>query len=163
MAPLIIGGLLAAVVVAVGAVAALDSSSGSSTGRRASVSGGRHGRGAHTRASSSATSRASIHVAVLNGTNTNGLAHHLSASLQQSGYSQAVALDGTPPGEHPTSIVEYAAGDSAEAERVARVLSVSQVQPMESSVAGLAGGSAVVVVAGLDKAGTAGEGGEAVP
>jgi hypothetical protein len=162
MAALVIGGVLVAVAVAIGAVAALDSSSGS-TGHRASVSSGRHGRGARARASSSATSPASVHVAVLNGTNTNGLAHHLSASLQQSGYSQALALAGTPPGEHPTSVVEYAAGDSAEAERVARILSVSQVQPMESSVAGLAGGSAVVVVAGLDKAGTAGEGGESVP
>jgi hypothetical protein len=163
MTTLIIGGLLLAVAVAVAAVAALDSSSSSNTGRGASGTNGNHGRSAHTRASSSATSPASLHVAVLNGTNTNGLAHRLSASLQQSGYSQAVALDGTPPGEHPTSVVEYAAGDSAAAGRVARILSVSQVQPMESSVAGLAGGSAVVVVAGLDKAGTAGEGGESVP
>jgi hypothetical protein len=104
-----------------------------------------------------------MHVAVLNGTNTTGLAHRLSASLQQSGYSQATALGGTPPGSHQATVVEYAAGDRAEAKQVARALSVSEVQPLESSVATLAGGATVVVIAGLDKAGGAGEGGEAVP
>jgi LytR cell envelope-related transcriptional attenuator len=162
MVALLVGGLLVAVAVAVVAVAVLDSSSGSSKGG-ASAGSGDHGRGAHTRASSSVTSPASVHVAVLNGTNATGLAHRLSASLQQSGYTQALALDGTPPGEHPTSVVEYAPGDAGEAGRVAQVLSVSQVQPLESSIAALASGSGVVVVAGLDKAGSAGEGGEAVP
>jgi hypothetical protein len=37
------------------------------------------------------------------------------------------------------------------------------VQPLEASVSALAAGSTVVVIAGLDKAGTAGGGGEAVP
>jgi hypothetical protein len=104
-----------------------------------------------------------MHVAVLNGTNTTGLAHRLSASLQQSGYSQATALSGTPPGSHQATVVEYAAGDRADAKRLAQALKVSEVQPLESSVATLAGGATVVVIAGMDKAGGASEGGEAVP
>jgi len=94
---------------------------------------------------------------VLNGTSAEGLAHRLAASLQQSGYSQASALNGTPPGSHQTSVVEYTSGHHAEATQVAKALSVSQVQPMEASVSPLAGGSTVVVIAGLDKAGPSGE------
>jgi hypothetical protein len=104
-----------------------------------------------------------MHVAVLNGTSTTGLAHRLSASLQQSGYSQATALNGTPPGSHQVTVVEYVAGDRADAKLVAQALNVSEVKPLESSVATLAGGATVVVIAGIDKAGSAGEGGEAVP
>jgi hypothetical protein len=105
---------------------------------------------------------------VLNGTTAEGLAHRLAASLQQSGYSQATPLDGTPPGSHQTTVVEYTSGHHAEAEQVAQALSVSTVQPMESSVSPLVGNSTVVVIAGLDKAGSTGEtssssGGEAVP
>jgi hypothetical protein len=159
---LVVGGLLVAVAVAVVAVATLGSSSGGS-GHGASAGSGQHGRAAHSPASAGAADPASIHVAVLNGTNATGLAHRLSASLQQDGYSQAVALQGTPPGEHQTSVVEYGPGDEGKAKRVAQALSVSQVQPLESAVGGLAPGSSVVVVAGLDKAGTAGAGGEAVP
>lgn len=96
-------------------------------------------------------------MAVLNGTNTAGLAHRLSASLQQSGYSQATPLDGTPPGAHQTTVVEYGPGHRAEAEHVAQALSVSVVQPMEASVSPLVGNSTVVVIAGMDKAGPTGE------
>jgi hypothetical protein len=163
MTALVVGGLLVAVAVAVVAVATLGSSSGSGSGHGAAPRSGHHRRGARTRASAGAADPASVHVAVLNGTNATGLAHRLSASLQQSGYSQAVALQGTPPGEHQTSVVEYAPGDQTEAKRVSQAVSVSQVQPLEAAVGGLAPGASVVVVAGLDKAGTAGSGGEAVP
>ncbi len=96
-------------------------------------------------------------MAVLNGTSTAGLAHRLSASLQQSGYSQATPLNGTPPGSHQTTVIEYASGHRADAAQVAQALGVSGVQPMEASVSTLAGGSTVVVIAGLDKAGSPGE------
>jgi LytR cell envelope-related transcriptional attenuator len=162
MTALAVGGVLVSVVVAGIAIASLGSSRGSSAGHGSSAGSG-HGRGTHGGASASAPNPASIHVVVLNGTAVTGLAHRLSAGLQQSGYSQAVALDGTPPGEHPTSVVEYAPGDSAAAKRVAQALSVSQVQPLEAAVGGLAAGASVVVVVGQDKAGTAGAGGEAVP
>jgi LytR cell envelope-related transcriptional attenuator len=119
--------------------------------------------------STPAVSPAETQVAVLNGTTAEGLAHRLAASLQQSGYSQAAPLDGTPPGTHQTTVVEYTAGHHAEAAQVAQALSVSTVQPMEASVSALVGSSTVVVIAGLDKAGSTGEassgaaGGEATP
>ena len=91
-------------------------------------------------------------MAVLNGTNITGLAHSLSKDLQQSGYAQATALNGTPPGSHPTTVVEYTSGHRAEAQGVASALSVTQVQPMETAVSSLAGAATVVVIAGEDKA-----------
>ena len=95
---------------------------------------------------------AELQVAVLNATGTAGLAHRLAESLQQSGYSQAAALDGVPPGTRRVTVVQYSSGHRGEAESVAHSLSVTQVEPMEASVSPLAGGSPVVVVAGLDKA-----------
>jgi LytR cell envelope-related transcriptional attenuator len=133
----------------------------------------------HTHTSTAAASRpretsapvvspAEAQVAVLNGTSTPNLAHRLSASLQQSGYSQATPLNGTPPGSHQTTAVEYSSGHRAEAAQVARALGVTRVQPIEAAVSPLAGSSTVVVIAGLDKAGAGGEaspstGGGSVP
>jgi hypothetical protein len=91
---------------------------------------------------------------VLNGTETTGLAHRVSASLQQHGYSQAAALSGRPPGADQTTMVQYAAGHQAEAESVAQSLSIAQVQPLEATVAALSGAAKVVVVVGADKAAT---------
>jgi hypothetical protein len=104
-----------------------------------------------------AASPASTTVAVLNGTSINGLAHSLSKDLQQSGYTQANALNGTPPGSHPTTVIEYSSGHHAEAQGVASALSVTQVQPMETAVSSLAGAATVVVIAGEDKASAVGE------
>jgi hypothetical protein len=91
-------------------------------------------------------------VSVLNGTETTGLAHRISSSLQQSGYSQAAALTGRPPGANEVTVVEYATGHKADAEGVAHTLSVSNVQPEEQAVAVLAGSASVVVIVGADKA-----------
>jgi hypothetical protein len=93
-------------------------------------------------------------ITVLNGTETAGAAHRFSASLQQRGYSQAAALGGRPPGANQTTAVEYASGHQADAEAVARTLSVHAVQPIEAAVAPLAGSAAVVVIVGADKAAT---------
>ena len=164
--------IVAGVVVVVAALAAvLVLSSG---GKSANVT---HGKphtvkvttGASTTTPTAPLSPAETHVVVLNGTETTGLAHRLASSLQHSGYSQASALGGTPPGSHQVSSVDYSAGHSAEAKAVAQVLGISQVQPMEGSVSALAAHSAVVVVAGLDKASegagssSGGGGGESVP
>jgi hypothetical protein len=111
----------------------------------------------HSESAAPAVSPAATSVAVLNGTNTTGLAHRLSTNLQQSGYTQATALNGTPPGSHATTVVEYTSGHRAEAQAVASSLGVTQVQPMETAVASLAGASTVVVVAGADKAAAVGE------
>jgi hypothetical protein len=96
-----------------------------------------------------------MQIAVLNGTSTAGLAHRLSSSLQQNGYSQAAPLQGTPPGVHQVTVVEYASGHRADAEQVAHALSVTQVRSLESSVSQLVGGSTVVVIVGQDQAGGA--------
>ena len=94
---------------------------------------------------------------VLNGTSTNGLAHSLANDLQQGGYSQAAAMNGTPPGSHATTVVEYTSGHRADAQGVASALSVTRVQPIEAAVSSLAGSGTVVVVAGEDKAAAGGE------
>jgi len=108
----------------------------------------------HQATRSPAVSPAETSVAVLNGTETTGLAHHISASLQQSGYTLATPLNGRPPGSGQVTIVQYASGHQAEAEGVAHALEVAQVQPLESSVAALAGAASVVVIVGADKATT---------
>lgn len=110
---------------------------------------------AHPKTSSQSTATppanaAETTVAVLNGTETTGLAHRVSTALQRRGYSQANALNGRPPGVGQETVVEYASGHQAEAEGVARSLSVKQVQPLEAGVAGLAGSAQVVVIVGAN-------------
>jgi len=160
-----------AVVIAVIAVVLVVSSLGSSSGTTpipTTATTTAHTPAHHTHTSTSANahqseasaptvSPAEAQVAVLNGTSTPNLAHRLSASLQQSGYSQATPLSGTPPGSHQTTVVEYSSGHRAEAAQVAQALGVGQVQPIEAAVSPLAGSSTVVVIAGLDKAGAGGE------
>jgi LytR cell envelope-related transcriptional attenuator len=97
-------------------------------------------------------SPAETSVAVLNGTETNGLAHAVSNSLRENGYVQATALNGRPPGANQVTVVEFAKDHRADAEGVARSLSVTRVQPMEAVAASLSGSATVVVIVGLDKA-----------
>jgi hypothetical protein len=162
---LIVGGV---VVVVVALVLVLSSGSGgkstgqgSSSGQSAAngaagttgtTSSHKHAGSHKSESSAPAASPASTSVAVLNGTNTTGLAHGLAKDLQQSGYSQATALNGTPPGSHSVTLVEYTSGHRADAQGVASALSVAQVQPMETAVSALAGSAIVVVLAGADKA-----------
>jgi hypothetical protein len=103
-----------------------------------------------SRASTPTTNPAETIVTVLNGTEKPGLAHRVSGQLQQSGYSQANALNGHPSGANSTTVVEYAGGHQADAEGVARSLSIKQVQPLESAVVPLAGSAKVVVIVGAD-------------
>ena len=177
-ATVLIGG---AVVIGIVAVVLVFSSLGSSSGTSSTTATttATHPSAHHTHTSTSAVARpsetsapvvspAEAQVAVLNGTSTPNLAHRLSASLQQSGYSQATPLNGTPPGSHQATVVEYSSGHRAEAAQVAQALGVTQVQPIEAAVSPLAGSSTVVVIAGLDKAGAGGEassstGGGSVP
>jgi hypothetical protein len=92
---------------------------------------------------------------VLNGTGTTGLAHHVSGELNQHGFTLAKALDGRPPGANEVTVVEYTSGHKADAQSVAQALGVTQAQPIEGTVASLAGSASVVVIVGLDKAATA--------
>jgi hypothetical protein len=156
---LIVGGVIVGVAVLVVALTSLGggssnghgSAGATSTGATRKAHLGADGK-THGEASAPAASPAETHVVVLNGTNTTGLAHKLSANLQQSGYSQSQALDGTPPGAHPATVVEYAPGHRADAMHVAQALEVTRILPIEPAVSSLAGSATVVVVAGLDKA-----------
>jgi hypothetical protein len=163
---LIVGAVIVGVVAIVLVITSLGGSSSKGQTNTSTTAAAHSHHHAHTGSSTGAhssesqtpsVSPAETQVAVLNGTSTTGLAHRLSASLQQSGYSQATPLDGTPPGTHQVTVVEYSSGHRAEAENVAKALSVSTVQPMEAAVSPLVGSSTVVVIAGMDKAGPTGE------
>jgi len=98
-------------------------------------------------------------VVVLNGTSTNGLAHHLAADLQQGGYTHAESSAAVPPGTHATTVVEYTRGHRADGVAVAKALDVTRVRPIEASTASLASSATVVVLAGADQATQLGGGG----
>jgi hypothetical protein len=158
---LIVGGVVVGVAVLVGVLLSLGgggSSPSKTTGSGASrsASSGAHRRGSHHGHAHAAVSPAETHVVVLNGTETTGLAHRISANLQQSGYTQSAALDARPAGRS-TSVVEYASGHNTEAQHVAQTLGIAQVQPLESAVTPLVEGATVVVIAGADQAALGGE------
>jgi LytR cell envelope-related transcriptional attenuator len=158
---LIVGGVIVGVLVLVFAVSALNGGGSKATATQSSSAGETQPASSHRKRTTHAvvTNPADTAVAVLNGTGTAGLAHHLAADLQQSGYSQAAALAGIPPGTHATTVVEYTHGHRADAQAVARSLNVTQVQAIESSIASLAGSATVVVLAGADQASQLGGGG----
>ena len=162
---LVVGGLVVAVVAIVAIVLSLGGGKGASssssearggsstTGQRTST----HGSSTTAKRSSSgsapaSTSPGALNVVVLNGTTTTGLAHHVSEELQQHGYAKSTALSGQPPGANQVTVVEYADGHRGDAQRVASALGVSQAQPIEGTVASMAGSASVVVIVGLDKA-----------
>jgi hypothetical protein len=162
---LIVGGLVVGIAVIVAIVLSLggggkggsssSSSSASGTGAATQTSSGKTTtQHAGSGASTATTSPAQLNVAVLNGTTTTGLAHHVSEELQQHGYSKATALEGQPPGSNQVTTVEYTSGHQADAQRVARSLGAAQAQPIEGTVASMASSAAVVVIVGLDKAAT---------
>jgi hypothetical protein len=150
------------VLALVFAVSALKGGGGSSpTATQSSSPGETQRASSHTRTSAHGivTNPAETAVVVLNGTATAGLAHHLAADLQQSGYTHAAASAGVPPGTHATTVVEYVRGYRADAQTVARKLNVTRVQAIEAAIASLVGSSTVVVLAGADQASELGGGG----
>jgi LytR cell envelope-related transcriptional attenuator len=157
---LIVGGVIVGVLLLVFAVSALKGGGGSTaTATQSSSSGEVQPTSSHTTAHATASKPAETAVVVLNGTSTAGLAHHLAADLQQSGYTRAAALAGVPPGTHASTVVEYTHGHRADAQAVAKALNVTQVQAIEPTTASLAGSATVVVLAGADQATQLGGGG----
>jgi hypothetical protein len=152
---------LAVIGIAAAAIAVFAGGGGSRTNSTAasSVSGtaaggghaGSHARGA-AKGAHGAAGHAITRVAVLNGTESAGLAHRVAAQLHQSGFSRATALNGRPPGANQTTVVEYASGHRSDAQGVARALGVGQPQPVEATASSLGGSASVVVIVGLDKA-----------
>jgi LytR cell envelope-related transcriptional attenuator len=165
---LIVGGLIVVVAVILVVVLSGGGSKGASlTASKSSTSAAADGSKttANDRAKTSSTSAspsgdaaavnpAETNVVVLNGTGTTGLAHRVSGELSQHGFTRASALNGRPPGANEVTVVEYASGHKTEAQSVAQALGVSQAQPIEGTVASLAGSASVVVIVGLDKAAT---------
>ncbi len=157
---IVVGLVVLAAVVAVVALTALGGSSSKkpkiasvgtvTTSHNATTSTKAHKPAAKHEAP--AVSPAETTLAVLNATESEGLAHRTAIQLQQSGYSQATALGGKPPGSGQVSVVEYVSGHKAEAEAVAHSAEVTQVQPIESAVAALANSANVVLIVGADKA-----------
>jgi hypothetical protein len=153
---LILGGVVLGVAVIVLAVSALKGGSKPSpTATHSSTSS----TVAHTTAPAHASNPSELNVAVLNGTSTYDLAHHLADDLQQSGYKRAEASSAVPLGTHATTVVQYTTGHRADGQAVAKALDVTRVQPMEGSTASLASHATVVVVAGADQAAQLGGGG----
>ncbi len=110
--------------------------------------------GRSTHSGLSAAAKAAMTLTVLNGTETEGLAHRTAAQLQRDGYSQATPLGGKPSGPNQSTVVEYAPGQRSDAEEVARALSVGTVQPLEESVSALADSAQVVLIMGADAGAT---------
>jgi pectate lyase len=161
---LMIGGLIVVVLVVIFAVSALKGGSSTPSASQSSTAGETAGSTSATtthttRHRAVATNPAQTSVVVLNGTATAGLAHHLASDLQQSGYTHALASAAVPPGTHQSTVVEYSSGHRADAKGVAGKLNVTQVQPMDSTIAGMAGSATVVVLAGADQAALLGGGG----
>jgi hypothetical protein len=164
---LIVGGLIVGVAVLVvvllsmgggskGGNGAASSPAGSASSGAAQTGGepAKSSSGSSSGKHASGTSPAQANVVVLNGTGTTGLAHRVSSELRNGGYSRASALNGRPPGSNQVTVVEYASGHRADAQKVARTLGVTQAQPIEGTVASMAGSATVVVIVGLDKAAT---------
>jgi hypothetical protein len=169
---LIVGGLIVVVAVILVVVfsgggskgasstAGGNSSESTASGSQSATSGHATTTKAKSKSSSSsgsgaaAVNPAETNVVVLNGTGTTGLAHHVSGELNQHGFTRASALDGRPPGANEVTVVEYTSGHQADAQSVAQALGVSQAQPIEGTVASMAGSASVVVIVGLDKAAT---------
>ena len=137
-------GAAAALVIAAIAVAVVALSGGSKAGRPPSRTG------AHTAPQTIPASRTTV--TVLNGTETEGLAHRIAAELRFRGYGRAAALGGHPPGENQATVVQYASGDRASAEGVAHVMGINQIAPLNAEVAKLSNGAEVVVVIGANTA-----------
>ncbi len=128
-------GVVAVVVVLLiitGALGGSNSNSGS-TGTQASNASRDH------RTKTPAVNPASVTVAVLNGTATNGLAHRIAQNLQGSGYKKGT--EGNAPEQtHTTTIVAYLPGFKRDAEAVAATLKLkpSAVQPVDQNTQSVA-------------------------
>jgi hypothetical protein len=154
-----VGGLLIIAAAVLIAKSVGGSSGGKNAATTSATSTGQSNTAHHSKAHAKAPARtaattnpAETVVDVLNGTNTTGLAHRVAGDLQKSGYSQATALAGRPGGSSQNTVVQYAGGHQGDAQAVAHSISVTQVQPLEGSVAALAPAASVVVIVGLDRA-----------
>ncbi|HVR04683.1 MAG TPA: LytR C-terminal domain-containing protein [Solirubrobacteraceae bacterium] len=152
---LLVGGAVVVVAVVVGVLLSLGGGGGSPSGAGSHTARSASRARAHAHGAAHVAGPAETRVVVLNSTETNGLAHSLSANLRRSGYARAAASSARPPTALSTSVVQYAAGHDAEAQHVGQTLGIAQVEPLEGSIASLVGSATVVVIAGTDQSGAA--------
>ncbi|MGH2960481.1 MAG: LytR C-terminal domain-containing protein, partial [Solirubrobacterales bacterium] len=94
--------------------------------------------------------RAAVTVAVLNGTDTAGIAATAATGLNKAGFTDTTTgnlNDGT---VHPSSIVYYASGSKQEASEVAKELAVTDIKPANDDVLAAGGSVPVIVVLGAN-------------
>jgi hypothetical protein len=93
-----------------------------------------------------------ITVAVLNGTNSNGLASQIADQLQQQGFVRGNTNNALTQGQQTQSVVEYSANNKAAAQLVANKLAISDTEPIDPQTQQRAGDASVAVIIGADKA-----------
>jgi LytR cell envelope-related transcriptional attenuator len=91
-----------------------------------------------------------IEVAVLNGTEAEGLAATWGNKAEGKGFEVGAITNTTSTFEN--SVVMFAAGAAPEAKQVAKQLQIKKVQPMTAEVSGVSNGAKVSVVVGEDNA-----------
>jgi LytR cell envelope-related transcriptional attenuator len=100
-----------------------------------------------------AKTAAETNVAVLNGTTFTGLAGQLADRVsQEGGYERGATETNTRDQTIQTSTVFYADGFRGQARKVAELLSISAVEPVDAETQALAPEADVVVLAGADQA-----------
>jgi hypothetical protein len=92
-----------------------------------------------------------ISVFVLNGTDVEGLAAKVGDNVEENKFDLQHPLS-TDPEHFDQSVVMFAKGQQAEAQKVARSLGINPVQPIDRQTQQLAGDADVVVIAGEDRA-----------
>jgi LytR cell envelope-related transcriptional attenuator len=93
---------------------------------------------------------ADVNVAVLNGTSRPGLAGRVGDDVQRSGFQLGSVTNSRK--QYQQTVVMYGQGQQEAATRVARVLGVRPVQPIDAQTRSLAPNADVVVIAGVDRA-----------
>jgi LytR cell envelope-related transcriptional attenuator len=98
-----------------------------------------------------AISPGDITVSVLNGTSTPGLAGRVSDDVKASGFNLGNITNSRRPFQQ--TVVMFSPGEEKAANKVARVLGVTPVQPIDADTRAVAPQADVVVIAGADRAG----------
>jgi hypothetical protein len=148
-----------AVVAGVLVIKNINSSSSKSNSTSASSAAARSTTAGRRNAPVAAVNPRTVTVAVLNGTNTNGLAGKVSGELNAAGYQKGYVGNFTPNQTQSSTLVQYMAGDKRDASAVATSLKLppKSVEPLDSATQQIACPpsqgpckSAVVVTVGSD-------------
>jgi hypothetical protein len=148
-----------AVVAGVLVIKNINSSSSKTNSASASSAAARTTAASRRNAPAAAVNPRTVTVAVLNGTNTNGLAGKVSGRLDTAGYQKGYVGNFTPNQTQSSTLVQYMPGDKRDASAVATSLKLppKSVEPLDSATQQIACPpsqgpckSAVVVTVGSD-------------